>query len=162
MKQVHWQLELLSRQLVSLRGRVVLWWQHEVCFASRSARTLLVFCCDSFLDEWSGSVVQKALNLLVSQHEVFYFSRNFFLSMPAQQLSAAWLWSHLSLSPSEEALGVSYPYQIHFMKAKLLLVTARSLRSVAENSLVTLTRTLVPGLLLKAHDKRLLASVDTY
>lgn len=31
-----------------------------------------------------------------------------------------------------------------------------------ENSLVTLTRTLAPGLLLKAHDKKPLASVDTY
>lgn len=84
------------------------------------------------------------------------------MSVSAQQLSVARLWSHLSLSQSEEALGVSYPYQIRFMKAKFLLVMARSLQSVPENSLVTLTRTLAPGLLLKAHDKKPLASVDTY
>jgi len=65
------------------------------------------------------------------------------MSMSPQQLSAAWLWFHLSLPPSEEVLGVSSPCQTHFTRAKLLLVVARNLPSVAENR--PLTRTLAPG-----------------
>lgn len=151
-EQVHWQLELLSRWLVSLRGRVVFWWQHKACFASGSACMLKAFFCDKF-PEWVKRFC--CTERLVSQHATVYFSRNF--SMPAQQLSAAWLWSHLSLSDMDRRL-VSISDPLH--KAKLLLVMARHLQNVAENSLVTLTRTLAPGLLLKAHDKKLLDSVN--
>lgn len=90
-RQVHWQLRLLSLQPVSPRGRVFFWWLHEPCFASGSAYPLEVFCCDSFLEEWSGCAVQKSLNLLVSQHAVLYFSRNFFTSVSALQLSISCL-----------------------------------------------------------------------
>lgn len=50
------------------------------------------------------------------------------MSMSVQQLSGACLSSHLSLSQSEEVLGVSRPQQIHFVKAKLPLVMVRSLQ----------------------------------
>lgn len=90
-RQVPWQLRLLSCQPVSPGGRVFFWWLHEPCFPSRSAHPLQVFCWESFLEEWSGSVAQKSLNLLVSQHAVLYFSRNFFMSVSALQLSISCL-----------------------------------------------------------------------
>lgn len=145
MEQVHWQLELLPREPISLRGRVFFWWKHELCFSSGTASTLEVFCCDSFLDEWSGSVVQKSLNSLSRSMQYFIFPGTFYEYICTQQLSAACLWPHLSLSQSDDVLGLSYLYQICFKKAKLLMAMARSLQTMVENSPVTLTRTLAIG-----------------
>lgn len=116
----------------------------ELRFASRSA--CVHYKCFAVTVSWMSEVVlvyRKPWTSLSHSMQYFIFPGFFYWVLPAQELSAAWLWSHHSLPQSEEALGISYLYQIWLTKAKITV--GQRVYGLAENSLVTLTRTLAPG-----------------